>query len=239
MAADALTRKALLAALLLSSPCFGFSSDATDSESLRVDHVIVGVGDLDRGMDQFEQLTGVRPVIGGDSPGRGTRNALVSLRKGRYLELLAPRSDAPPSADIEVLRMLEDLTPLRWVVSTSQPEVTVRRLRQLGYRISDSLPGSRVKPDGTRLKWVRFRITKPALEQAPVLINWDALSLHPSIDSPAGCDLTDLTLVVSSQAPYQRLLRVLPVGVGIRKGDRPRLEVTLSCPKGIVRLGAK
>ena len=96
-----------------------------------------------------------------------------------------------------------------------------------------------MKPDGTRLRWVRFRITKPELEQAPVLINWDSLSLHPSIDSPAGCDLTDLTLVVSSQDPYRRLLQVLAVSVGIRNGDRPRLEVTLSCPKGIVRLGAK
>lgn len=234
-----MTRMALLATLLLSSSCFGFSGDAPYAESLRIDHVIVGVADFDRGMDQFEQLTGVRPVIGGDSPGRGSRNALVSLDNGRYLELLAPRSDASPSADIDVLRRLKDLTPLRWVVSTSQPEVTVRHLRQLGYGISDPLPGSRVKPDGTRLRWVRFRITKPELEQAPVLINWDSLSLHPSIDSPAGCDLTDLTLVVSSQDPYRRLLQVLAVSVGIRNGDRPRLEVTLSCPKGIVRLGAK
>jgi hypothetical protein len=197
------------------------------------------MADLDRGMDRFEQLTGVRPVIGGANPRTATRNALVSLGNRRYLELLAPRGDAPPSADIDLLRKLGDLTPLRWVVSTSQPEVTVRHLRQLGYGISDPLPGSRVKPDGTTLRWVRFRITGPELEVAPVLINWDSLSLHPSIDSPAGCDLTDLTLVLSSQDAYERLLKVLAVGVGIRKGDGPRLEVTLSCPKGIVRLGAK
>lgn len=233
-----MTRIALLATLFLSSARLGPGSEARD-ESLRIDHVIVGVADLDRGMDQFEELTGVRPVLGGDSPGRGTRNALVSLGNGRYLELLGPRSDASTSADIQVLRNLKGLTPLRWVVSTSQPEVTVGHLRQLGYQISDPLPGSRVKPDSTRVKWVRFRITKPELEQAPVLINWDSLSVHPSIDSPAGCILTDLTLVVSSKAPYQRLLQVLPVGVGIRKGDRPRLVVTLSCPKGTVRLGAK
>lgn len=230
---------ALLATLLLISACFGYSSGASDSESLRIDHVIVGVADLDRGMDQFEQLTGVRPIIGGENPGRGTRNALVSLGNGRYLELVAPRGDAPPSANIDVLRGLDDLTPLGWVVSTSQPEVTLRNLRQRGYRISDPLPGSRVKPDSTRVKWVRFRITQPELELAPVLINWDSSSLHPSIDSPAGCDLTDLTLIVSRKAPYQRLHKVLPVAVGIKQGDRPRLEVTLSCPKGIVRLGAR
>ena len=234
-----MTRLALLATLLLGSPCFGFSSDAPDSESLRIDHVIVGAADLDRGMDQFEQLTGVRPVIGGDNPARSSRNALVSLGNGRYLELVAPRSDASPSADIDVLRRLKGLTPLGWVVSTSQPEVTVRHLRQLGYGVSDSLPGTRVKPDSTRVSWVRFRITRPELELAPVLIHWDSSSVHPSIDSPAGCELTDLTLVVSSQAPYRRLLKALPVGVGIRKGVSPRLEVTLSCPKGIVRLGAK
>lgn len=233
-----MTRMAPLAALLLCSPCFGFSGDAPDSELLRIDHVIVGVADLDRGMDQFEQLTGVRPVIGGESPGRSVRNALVSLGNGRYLELIAPRRDAPPSADIDVLRGLADVTPLRWVVSTSHPEVTVRHLRQLGYGVSDSLPGSRLKPDGTTLKWVRFRITKPELAQAPALIRWASSSVHPSIDSPGGCELTDLTLVVSSRAPYRRLLRALPVGVGIRRGGRPRLELTLSSPKGTVRLGA-
>lgn len=232
------TRMALVATLFLGPPSIALTNDAPGSESLKIDHVIVGVADLDRGMQQFEQLTGVRPVLGGDSPGRGTRNALVSLGKGRYLELLAARADASPSADIDVLRELKELTPLRWAVSTSQPEVTVLHLRQLGYGISDPLPGSRVKPDGTMLRWVRFRITNPELKQAPFLINWDSASLHPSIDSPAGCDLTDLTLIVSNQDPYQGLLHGLPIGVGIRRGDRPRLEVTLSCPKGIVRLGA-
>ena len=146
-----MTRMALLATLLLSSPCLGFTSDAPGSESLRIDHVIVGVADLDRGMGQFEQLTGVRPVIGGDHPGCGSRNALVSLGNGRYLELLAARGDASPSADIDVLRKLKDLTPLGWAVSTSQPQVTVRHLRQRGYGISDPLPGSLLKPDGTML----------------------------------------------------------------------------------------
>ena len=163
----------------------------------------------------------------------------MSLGKGRYLELIAPRTNASPSPDIVALRNLKDLTPLRWAVSTNEPEVTVRHLRQLGYAISDPLPGSRVKPDGTKLSWVRFRITEPKLEQAPFLMNWDSSSLHPSVDSPAGCDLTELALVLSNPDPYRGLLQVLAVGVEARQGDTPRLEATLTCPEGIVRLGTK
>jgi hypothetical protein len=153
----------LLVTLVLISQPLAVSSDGPTSESLRIDHVIVGVADLDYGMRRFEELTGVRPVVGGDSPGRGARNALASLGSGRYLELLAPRGDASPSPDIDRLRQLKDLTPLRWAVSTSQAEMTVRRLKQLGYAISDPLPGSRVKPDGNRLNWVRYRIDRPEL----------------------------------------------------------------------------
>ena len=51
----------------------------------QVDHILLGIDDLDRGMEQFEKLTGVRPVYGGKHP-RGTHNALVSLGNGTYLE---------------------------------------------------------------------------------------------------------------------------------------------------------
>jgi hypothetical protein len=164
---------------------------------------------------------------------------LVSLGKGRYLELIAARTNASPSPDVVALRNLTELTPLRWAVATDEPEVTVRHLRQLGYAISDPLPGSRVKPDGTKLSWVRLRITEPKLEQAPFLINWHSSSLHPSVDSPAGCHLTELTLVLSNPDSYRGLLEVLAVGVEARRGDTSRLEATLTCPKGVVRLGTK
>src|SRR5262245_57632531 len=81
-----------------------------ESAAVDVDHVILGINDLERGMREFESRTGVKAQRGGEHPGRGTQNALVGLGKGHYLEILAPAATAQPAAPRAAAVDHEELT---------------------------------------------------------------------------------------------------------------------------------
>ena len=61
----------------------------------RLDHLVYGVDDLQKGMARFEALTGVKPALGGRHDGLGTHNAIVSLGGGAYFEIIAPDPTQP------------------------------------------------------------------------------------------------------------------------------------------------
>ena len=110
-----------------------------------VDHIIVGTSDLEAGVEELEALTGVQAVIGGEHPGRGTRNALISLGPGHYLELLAP----VPGGVIDEfddlaggLKDLTELTPLGWAGSSQDMDALAETLVAAGYEIEGPVAGS-------------------------------------------------------------------------------------------------
>ncbi|MEO6581690.1 MAG: VOC family protein [Sphingomicrobium sp.] len=204
----------------------------------RVDHVIVGVGNLEHGMAEIERLTGVRPVIGGVHPGAGTRNALPSLGEGTYLEIFAPNSAEPiASAEVERLRVLRRPTPIGWAVSANDAKAFGSALKPAGIELTQPEPGSRRKPDGTMLSWVTYGLANFDHPLAPFFIVWAKPSQHPSRTSPSGCTLQSLNISDPAAIPLRRAVEPLRVPVNVSVGARPGMKLILSCPRGEVTFG--
>ena len=228
----------LLLPVLLASCATGSSQAALQQRrSVQVDHIIVGVSDLEAGIAEFERLSGVRATIGGAHPGQGTRNALLSLGEGTYLELYAPNpAEAVDTPAVAELRRLTGLRPIGWAVSTTDVSALRASFGSIGMRLSAPEPGSRVRPDNSVLEWVTFGFEQFDHPLAPFFIQWQRQDLHPSRTSPAGCRLVSIRLRDPAPAMLRRAVRPLRLAVAVDQGPERQMEVRLSCPRGSVTL---
>jgi len=211
--------------------CSGLTSEAVAAVA-QVDHILLGIDDLDRGIQQFEQLTGVRPVKGGKHP-RGTHNALVSLGDGTYLEILAVQPDVEPPKDYADLKQLHSLTPIGCAVSSTDSAQLRNRLIAAGLAVTESSEGSRTTPAGTTLSWQTFGL-KDEFEEAPFFIVWSPQSAHPSTTSPTGCKLQQWRVAGPHLKNLEQLRSALELRVEVAESKSTALRVSLQCPKGTV-----
>jgi hypothetical protein len=159
-----------------------------------LDHILLGCSDLDSGTDFVAQHTGVRAAFGGVHPGRGTRNALLSLGQRRYLEVIAPdpkQNRIEPFAQKQVERLKQLASPrlIGWAAHPGDLEKFSVRLRDANIAFDGPRPGSRQRPDGKLLQWKTLNLKDDKDGLLPFFIEWSADSLHPSADAPKGCRL--------------------------------------------------
>ncbi|MBC7840880.1 MAG: VOC family protein [Gemmatimonadaceae bacterium] len=197
-----------------------------------IDHLILGVNDLDRGMAEFAQRTGITPVKGGVHPGRGTQNALASLGDGSYVEILAPSHEGGTKPDARIA--FPTLTPVGWALHSTDLARVVTNLRSAGFSVSEIRPGARARPDGVQLRWQTAEVSGAGLDAAPFFIAWGAGTPHPSTQSPTGCSFRSATLTEPDPAPLTKFLATTGVNVSVAKGDTPHMTIVLGCPAGDV-----
>lgn len=207
----------------------------------RVDHLVDAVPDLERGMRDIEAVTGIRPAIGGQHPGRGTHNALVALGAACYLEIVAPDPLQPrPTAerwlgvDQCVAAGLSRMTT--WAVSTRDLSAQMRTLHGVGIDLGEVRTGSRTRHDGTRLTW---QLTDPVPLTfdgvVPFLIDWGS-SIHPARTAPSGAQLVGLRCEHPDAARVERILQLLSLRVDVCEAAKPAIVATVKTPLGTVEL---
>lgn len=199
-----------------------------------VDHVVIGVADLDKGVAVIEDRLGVRPTIGGSHPGRGTWNALFSLGPSQYAELVAPDPKQKGTPDAFGLSGLAEPRFLVWAASSPDIDALLAQVQAAGHA-AEIRPGSRVRPDGRKLGW---RTLSTALKDPllPFFIQWDAGSVHPSADSPAGCSLLALEFEGPDPAASEKALAVVGLQAKVAQAPAARLKLRIRSPKGDIAL---
>src|SRR5262245_40186249 len=202
-----------------------------------LDHLILGASDLDQATEWFERTTGVKPVIGGVHPGRGTRNALVSLGGRQYLEILAPD---PAQQGVSLKYDLKSLSAPRlihWVAFTKDLNLVAEKARSAGLNPVGPRDGSRARPDGRMLKWSSLDVVNnERVTLIPFFIQWDPDSPHPSQDSPTGCLLQSIEMECPNPASVINTLETFGIKAEVKRAKEARLRATLKTPGGKVEL---
>jgi hypothetical protein len=202
-----------------------------------IDHLIFGIADLDQGIAWVEQKTGVKAVIGGVHPGAGTRNALLSFGRRQYLEIIS--LDPAQQTQREMAMLVRTLTTpklITWAAGTTEIDAVAQQARAAGYEIAGPFAGSRNRPDGKTLNWKTMHINHNLGGVIPFFIEWDSETVHPSVDSPAGCRITGLEIAHPAPEQVREMLRHLGIEATVKRGREAALKAVLSTPKGKVVL---
>lgn len=230
------------ALLLLITGCiFFFSGGLMNADEpvqtvSAVDHLLLGAADLDQGIQWIEERTGIKAVIGGVHPGMGTRNALLSLGGKRYLEIIAP-DPAQDAYNFAVdVRKLQQPKLITWAATSAEIDALAKTASAEGYQVFGPQGGSRNKPDGTVLRWKVLFLQTDFMQgdviPFPFFIQWASDSVHPSQDSPKGCELESLVLEHPRSNELKAALEKLGIDAQVRETETARLIATIQTPKG-------
>jgi hypothetical protein len=198
-----------------------------------LDHIIVGVPNLEDGMSRLYQLSGYRAAMGGSHPNRGTRNALLKLGNNSYLELLAPDPAQPALLWHKEIASLTEPMIVGWALRHTQLDQLASLLKERGVPCADPIAGSRVRPDGQTLHWRTLMLADDRRGNLPFFIEWDTTSPHPSSDAPGGCLLQECR-------PTGPLPEIPPPQDGMRlhlvPGKQSQLQAKIAGLNGVFQL---
>ena len=202
-----------------------------------LDHLVLATPTLEATARRLEQELGVVAMPGGSHVGRGTRNMLMAVGDGAYLEIIGVDEHQPtPVAarpfgvdDVEGERLVG------WAARTPDIARVVNAARTKGYDPGDITDMSRARPDGVLLAW---RLTSPlggGVSVVPFLIDWGR-SEHPSGSLPPGAQLISMRAEHPHADAIETELAAMGLSLAVTSGPDPRLWAEIQGPRGSVTL---
>jgi hypothetical protein len=215
------------------SPSVAWAANAEDDDvPALLDHILLGCSDLDRGIQLVEESTGVRAAIGGVHPGRGTRNALLSLGERHYLEIIAPDPAQNEIVHYPQLRSMTDPRLIGWAVHPPDIAAVAKQLTENQIAFTGPADGSRKRPDGRVLNWKTVNLADDRHGLLPFFIEWSADSVHPSVDARKGCTLDYFEVMSADPEELSSAFKRIGLDFPVQRSDKARLRAVITGPKG-------
>jgi len=140
-----------------------------------LDHVIVGVRDLDAATKAYTTLLGRAPSWRGTHPGMGTANALFRL-DNTYLELLGPTGEGGSASMLRARLDSDGEGLIGMAFGTDDAEACARELRARGLSPTDPIAGTGRDPERPHERAWRNVILPPNESRGPLVFAIEHLS---------------------------------------------------------------
>lgn len=212
---------------------------------MRLDHLSYAAGPqgLSTTTTRLSELLGEKFHDGGVHPRFGTRNMVLPLTGGQFLEVVEPldhpASDKAPFGQAVRSRSEAGGGWLGWVVAVSDIRVIEARLNR------EAVIGSRHRPDGVELCWKQIGVKGLQSDpQLPFFVQWDTEAhLHPSADATGHVGLSKLEIAGNPERlaewlgePAQHPLDDVDVDWVAPHGTPGIIAASFRTPDGLVRI---
>ncbi|MEM7573532.1 MAG: VOC family protein [Bacteroidota bacterium] len=205
---------------------------------MKIDHLVYAVPDLNQAIADLDAKLGIAPVFGGQHLTKGTKNALLNLGNGAYLELLAIDStnDQIQPPRWMGIDLIEAPQMVRWALKTDQIDLVSSLLSDFHPEHGRIETGERQQANGEFLRWQMCLPTPiPVVDILPFFVDWSSSLHHPCNQLETGCSLQGLQLFHPQPPSIAPLFRALNISLTIRKGPQS-IRIQIAGPKGSLSL---
>ncbi len=213
--------------------------------AMRLDHISFAAGPdgLAATAARLSELLGEKFQNGGVHPRFGTRNMVLPLTQGQFLEVVEvldhPASDKAPFGQAVRARSEAGGGWLGWVVAVDDISTVERRLQR------EAVPGNRHRPDGVELRWMQLGVKGLQSDpQLPFFVQWETSpDEHPSVGASGDVELARVEIAGDPKrvgswldTPYEHRLGTFDVEWIAVNGTPGIVAATFKTPDGNVRI---
>jgi len=205
----------------------------------KIDHLVYCVPNLEEAIQEIGSKLGIFPVFGGFHKTQGTKNALLNLGSGQYLEILAadPTNKEHQSNRWMGIDLIQKPQMTRWAIKSDNISSDSIILKSSYPKMGAIFNGSRLTSDGEELAWsMILPLSKPEVEVIPFMVDWSDSAFHPTDKLEIGCELKEISFKSQNQEKDIETFKKLGLENSISQALESKISVVISGPNGEVWL---